>query len=180
MSKRTLTLLFIFCIFPVAAYAYILTKKPNAEELKKLPLFTQTSSFTHSDYGNRLVRFRIYIREIGPLANLRAKTLLLAHPEQGKLFESPVDYNIGRRQSIPSLDFVVDESCMNESYLKLRLPHYQGGDQEYQINLKILFEENKLEDIDSYVVSGNPAEEKNPRFRKFLTLDYEPWDIPLR
>lgn len=152
---------------------YILTTNVDQKKLETLPVFAQTSAFTHGNYSNRMVHFRVYVREIGQLAHIEKKGLLLAHPERGKMFEGRIDYDNSRRQGVPAFDFVVDESCLSTSYLKLCVPHHQGGHQEYWINLKLLFDGNITEDLDAYSISNNLEAEKNSRFREFLQRKFE-------
>ena len=106
--KRWICFLALAGLLPVSAEAYSLVTDPKPEELTKLPLFVQTYAYTNSTYSNRMVRFRIYVRETGALTKLHSKHLLLVHPKHGKLFEGPVVCDdVGSRQGIPSIDFTV-------------------------------------------------------------------------
>ena len=177
MKRRVLAYCAFGFLASLPALAYMLGTEPTAEELRRLPIFTQTHAFTHGDYSNRMVRFCIYVREVGPLQKLRRKELLVARDELGKLVEGAIDYDSGSRQGVPSIDFVVDEACLPTSYLNLHVPHYQGGAQKYQINLKLLFEQNKSNELDGYMSSDNPNDETNPDFKEFMTRKYPPWNI---
>lgn len=178
--KRCIYLLAFLNLLPLGAHGYTFVTDPTPEELTKLPIFAQTSSFTHSVYSNRMVRFRIYVRETGPLKELRTKTILLANPTHRTIYEGRLEYSDkGYRQGISDVDFVVDEECLSTSSILFTIRHYQGGQQQYRIKLQMLYEKWRHEDLDGYTVSNDPKDETNASFKAFMMQDFAPWNISI-